>query len=79
MLSFMFQGGLTVPETERVKFDNTTTNIILMNKKAERNDAGKYSVLLTNEKGTDSATVNVIVVGMNFNIILLSFTILNQL
>ena len=75
----MFQGGLTVPETERVKFDNTTTNIILMNKKAERNDAGKYSVLLTNEKGTDSATVNVIVVGMNFNIILLSFTILNQL
>ncbi|XP_041366543.1 twitchin-like isoform X3 [Gigantopelta aegis] len=56
------QGGLTVPETERVKFENTPTNIILQNKKAERSDAGKYSVLLTNEKGTDSATVNVIVV-----------------
>lgn len=34
-----------------------------MNSEAERGDAGTYAVTFSNEKGTDTATVRVIVVG----------------
>lgn len=52
----MSQGG-------RVSFENTPTEIKLFNKAAEKSDSGKYSVHLSNEKGNDTATINVNVVG----------------
>ncbi|XP_071104533.1 twitchin-like isoform X3 [Haliotis cracherodii] len=55
------QGGLTVHETDRIKFRNDPTEILLLNKKAEKGDTGKYTVLLTNEKGSDSISLNVTV------------------
>ena len=46
-----------------MSFENTPNEIKLINKAAEKSDAGKYNVVLSNEKGTDTATINVNVVG----------------
>lgn len=49
-----------------MSFENTPTEIKLFNKAAEKSDSGKYSVHLSNEKGNDTATINVNVVGKLF-------------
>lgn len=49
-----------------MSFENTPTEIKLFNKAAEKSDSGKYSVHLSNEKGNDTATINVNVVGKFF-------------
>ena len=47
----------------RLSFENTPNEIKLINKAAEKSDSGKYNVVLSNEKGADTATINVNVVG----------------
>ena len=44
-------------------FDNSLYDIVLNNKCAEKGDTGKYTVMMKNDLGFDTATVNVIVVG----------------
>lgn len=58
-----WKGGLAVHETDRVKFEIKPDSITLKCKSAELKDAGKYSLTLTNEKGTDSISLNVAIVG----------------
>ncbi|XP_052707844.1 twitchin-like isoform X13 [Crassostrea angulata] len=55
-------GGRPLSQGGRVSFENTPTEIKLFNKAAEKSDSGKYSVHLSNEKGNDTATINVNVV-----------------
>ncbi|CAG5133824.1 unnamed protein product, partial [Candidula unifasciata] len=55
-------GGLPVQENSRIKFEIKPDSITLKCKSAELKDAGKYSLILTNEKGSDSIAMNVIVV-----------------
>ena len=57
------QGGLTVHPTERFKIDTQADQAVLICKRAEKSDAGKYSVTLQNDKGQDSTSINVIVFG----------------
>ncbi|KAL8579176.1 hypothetical protein ACOMHN_010760 [Nucella lapillus] len=55
------QGGLTVHPTDRVKVDTKSDQALLVVKRAEKTDAGKYTLTLSNDKGQDSTFVNVIV------------------
>lgn len=59
----LHKGGKAVHETNRIKFENKPDSITLKCKSAEPTDAGKYNLTLTNEKGSDNVTMNVIVVG----------------
>ena len=52
-----------MPEGGRVKFENSPTELKLVNKKAEKGDSGRYTLTAENEMGKDTATVNVSVVG----------------
>ncbi|XP_069132542.1 twitchin-like isoform X10 [Argopecten irradians] len=54
--------GVSVLEDSRIKFTNDPTEVKLVNKSAKKSDAGKYNIMLQNEKGFDSLYVNVIVV-----------------
>lgn len=54
---------MPIHENSRVKFEIRPDTITLKCRSAELKDAGKYSLTLTNEKGSDSIAVNVIVVG----------------
>ncbi|XP_059156398.1 twitchin-like isoform X4 [Physella acuta] len=56
------QGGMPVHENDRIKFEIKPDSITLRCKKAELKDAGKYSLTLSNEKGSDNIAMNVIVV-----------------
>ncbi|XP_055900297.1 twitchin-like isoform X6 [Biomphalaria glabrata] len=56
------QGGSPVLENNRIKFDIKPDMITLRCSKAELKDAGKYTLNLTNEKGSDSISMNVLVV-----------------
>ena len=63
LISSHLQGGLTVHPTDRFKMDTLDDQAVLICKRAEKSDAGKYSVTLQNEKGQDSTSVNVVVFG----------------
>ncbi|XP_021346443.1 twitchin-like isoform X8 [Mizuhopecten yessoensis] len=54
--------GASVLEDSRIKFINDPLEVKLVNKSAKKSDAGKYNIMLQNEKGFDSLYVNVIVV-----------------
>lgn len=54
---------MPVQENNRIKFEIKPDSITLRCKSAELKDAGKYALTLTNEKGSDSIAMNVIVVG----------------
>ncbi|XP_061166987.1 twitchin-like isoform X9 [Saccostrea echinata] len=54
--------GKPLSQGGRVSFENTPTEIKLFNKAAEKSDSGRYSVLLSTDKGSDSASINVNVV-----------------
>ncbi|ESO91796.1 hypothetical protein LOTGIDRAFT_91265, partial [Lottia gigantea] len=55
-------GGSNIRESDRIVFTNKPDEILFECKAAERGDQGKYNLLLQNEKGLDSCTVNVVVV-----------------
>ncbi|VDO77816.1 unnamed protein product, partial [Schistosoma curassoni] len=56
--------GIPVPlEGGRFKVEITPDEVIITDKEAEKNDGGLYKIDLENEKGRDSAPVNVKVVG----------------
>lgn len=50
-------------EPDRVAFDNTLEHVVLNCKRAEKPDAGKYSLVMRNDLGFDTVQLNVIVVG----------------
>ncbi|XP_041468950.1 twitchin-like isoform X3 [Lytechinus variegatus] len=56
------KNGITVEPTRRITFEDTELSTIMVNSEAERGDAGTYAVTFNNEKGTDTATVRIIVV-----------------
>ncbi|KAK3103159.1 hypothetical protein FSP39_016894 [Pinctada imbricata] len=56
------QGTKPVDEGGRIKFENTPTELKLINKKAELGDAGRYTLTMENEKGKDTCSINVKVV-----------------
>ncbi|RUS77262.1 hypothetical protein EGW08_014976, partial [Elysia chlorotica] len=56
------QGGMPVHENSRVKIDVQPDMITLVCKAAELKDSGKYTLGLSNEKGSDSVTMGVQVV-----------------
>ena len=47
----------------RVTFEVTDTEVVMTVRDSRKKDQGKYSIVLKNEKGQDTATVNVIVQG----------------
>ncbi|XP_071120619.1 twitchin-like isoform X18 [Mytilus edulis] len=49
-------------EGDRIKFENTPNELKLLNKKATKEDAGRYTLTMKNEKGQDTIALNVIVV-----------------
>ena len=49
-------------EPDRIAFENDLNNIVFKCKKSEKDDAGKYNLVMRNELGMDSVAVNVIVV-----------------
>jgi hypothetical protein len=57
--------GADVVADERVKFDIPAPGVcaVLHNAKAARTDSGKYTITLTNNHGSDSASCKVTVVG----------------
>ncbi|CAH8545499.1 unnamed protein product [Schistosoma haematobium] len=58
------KNGIPVPlEGGRFKVEITPDEVIITDKEAEKNDGGLYKIDLENEKGRDSAPVNVKVVG----------------
>lgn len=60
----LLQNGTPVgEEPDRVAFDNTLEHVVLNCKRAEKPDAGKYSVVMRNDLGFDTVQLNVIVVG----------------
>ncbi|XP_030829655.1 twitchin isoform X2 [Strongylocentrotus purpuratus] len=56
------KNGITVEPSNRIAFEDTELSSIMANSEAERGDAGTYAVTFSNEKGTDTATVRIIVV-----------------
>lgn len=58
-----FQGGNEVKADDRVAVETTDYAALINNKKCARNDGGHYTITLTNELGSDSATVKLTVVG----------------
>ncbi|KAK3703484.1 hypothetical protein RRG08_024788 [Elysia crispata] len=56
------QGGVPVHENSRIKIDVQPDMITLVCKSAELKDTGKYTLGLSNEKGSDSVTMGVQVV-----------------
>lgn len=50
-------------EDGRIKFEVTDGEVILHCKEAKKGDQGRYSIVLKNPKGSDTAHVNVNVVG----------------
>ena len=60
---FLQSGSPLTEEPGRVAFDNSVDYIVLNNKSAEKTDAGKYSVVLRNDLGFDTVSLNVQVVG----------------
>ncbi|XP_070200689.1 twitchin-like isoform X4 [Littorina saxatilis] len=55
------QGGLTVHPTDRFKLEVQKDQAVLICKRAEKTDTGKFSVTLQNDKGQDTCSVNVTV------------------
>ncbi|CAL1540886.1 unnamed protein product, partial [Lymnaea stagnalis] len=55
-------GGLPLSEDSRIKFEIKPDLITLRCKSAELKDAGKYTLTLSNEKGSDNVSLNVLVV-----------------
>ncbi|KAL8565325.1 hypothetical protein ACOMHN_029021 [Nucella lapillus] len=55
------QGGLTVQPSERFTMEVQSDKALLVCKKAEKTDSGRYTLTLHNDKGQDNATVNVTV------------------
>ena len=58
-----YQDGKEVYQDDRVTFEITTEEITLVCKSAKMTDMGRYNLTLTNDMGSDSVPLNVIVVG----------------
>lgn len=56
------KGTNEIRSSERVSPDVTDTHAILHNKRAERDDAGQYTINLSNDLGSESANIRVTVV-----------------
>lgn len=61
-----FKGTRDIFEGDRIQFENTPNELKLLNKKANKDDAGRYTLTMKNEKGQDTIALNVIVVGKIF-------------
>ena len=59
----MHQGGKPIGDDERFSVEVRPDEVILTCRAAKKEDQGRYSVTLKNPKGTDTAYVNVTVVG----------------
>ncbi len=57
------QGAKEIVPDSRISFEQTEDEIILHCRAAEKGDEGNYAVTLKNEKGQDTANINVIVQG----------------
>ncbi|XP_052825204.1 twitchin isoform X2 [Octopus bimaculoides] len=55
-------GKASVADDPRVKINSSPDQIVMVNRKAEMTDAGKYNITLSNEKGFDTVSVNVTIV-----------------
>lgn len=62
------KAGKDLGASKRVDLETTEYVTMYHNKSCERGDAGHYTVTLTNDLGSDSATVKVTVVGKFFSI-----------
>jgi len=60
-LDLFIQGANQIGEDSRIKFEQGPGEIILVCRAAERGDQGRYLITLKNPKGSDTATVNVII------------------
>lgn len=63
---FIFKGTRDIFEGDRIKFENSPNELKLLNKKASKDDAGRYTLTMKNEKGQDTISLNVVVVGKIF-------------
>ena len=61
-----FKGTRDIFEGDRIQFENTPNELKFLNKKANKDDAGRYTLTMKNEKGQDTIALNVIVVGKIF-------------
>ncbi|XP_076471204.1 twitchin-like [Babylonia areolata] len=55
------QGGLSLQASDRFTMDTQADKAVLVCRKAEKGDSSRYTVTLHNDKGQDSASVNVTV------------------
>jgi len=62
---FIFKGTRDIFEGDRIQFENTPNELKFLNKKANKDDAGRYTLTMKNEKGQDTISLNVVVVGKN--------------
>lgn len=61
---FQFQNGMPVPlDTDRFQVEITPDEVIITDKKVQKDDAGPYEVKLENEKGQATAPVQLKVLG----------------
>ncbi|KAG8239130.1 hypothetical protein J437_LFUL018920 [Ladona fulva] len=61
--------GEEVIQSDRIKFETSTTATVFLNKCAKRSDSGNYTIQLSNSEGSDSASCKVLVVGkMRINV-----------
>ena len=67
-MSSAFQNGKDVVLDNRTSVEILENEVVLSCRSSVKADQGKYSVTLKNEKGTDTATVNVIVLSKYISI-----------
>ena len=57
------RGGADIGASKRIEFETTDYVTMLHNKCCERGDTGHYTISLSNDLGSDSATIKVTIVG----------------
>lgn len=60
---YIFQNGNAVLPDDRIHTEVNVAFTVFLNKKAKREDSGKYTLTLKNPQGSDTASCKVLVVG----------------
>jgi hypothetical protein len=71
-----FKGTRDIFEGDRIQFENTPNELKFLNKKANKDDAGRYTLTMKNEKGQDTIALNVIVVGKIFFVLIKYYSLI---
>lgn len=60
----VLQGTKEITPDDRIKFEVTDQDVIMTCKEAiKKDDEGRYAITLKNPKGSDTASINVVVIG----------------